>query len=257
VLNELATADARISVFHTDNHGVELARNLAISKSSGEYIFILDADDSIRPRFIPLAVEILLAHPEVVFVHSDVQFTGQKDRIAMGEDFDIHRFLISNYYVNCGLFRRSAFDATPHGYETKAYLNTHEDWFLLMQLLLNGGKFYRIPEVLTIYYSKPDSKLQNVSRDKGLLARVYNYAFPLQLKLLRYFTANGSISKDESSLILGEIEHKLAYFNLNFGDFFWGFSLAFSSISHKPSLWLKNFRIIFSSSIKRLMGLFS
>jgi glycosyltransferase involved in cell wall biosynthesis len=255
VLDSIALKDSRVHVFHTQNQGVEQARNLAIEKSKGEYIFTLDADDSIKPRFIPLASEILQKNLDVIYVHSDVEFTGIRHRISIGEEFEIHRFIVSNYFVNCGLFRRSSYNATPSGYITDAHLNTHEDWFFLMQLLLTGGRFYRIPEVLTVYYSKPDSKLKGAANNKALLAKVYNDAFPIQLKLIRFFKEQGKIGLKEKKSILGDVEHKLAYFNLNHAGFFWGFSLAIHSSLMKPNLLLKNLRIITNATIKRLLGL--
>ena len=37
--------DSRIQVFHTLNRGVSEARNLGISKATGEYITFIDSDD--------------------------------------------------------------------------------------------------------------------------------------------------------------------------------------------------------------------
>ena len=50
--DKLASSDARIKVFHTENRGVSAARNLGIEKSSGKYICFIDADDSIDRSFL-------------------------------------------------------------------------------------------------------------------------------------------------------------------------------------------------------------
>jgi len=254
VLDAIAALDSRVTVIHTENRGVEAARNLAIANSKGDYIFTIDADDTFKPTFIPIAVNVLLTQPDVIFVHSDTEFIGRVHRIATGEEFNIRRFLLDNYIGNCGLIRRSAFDKTPYGYITGAHLNTHEDWIFLMELLITGGKFFRIPEPLYVYLLKPDSKLQIVTRNKPLLAKVYEYVFPIQLKLLRQFVSKGQLSVSAKNEILGELEHKLAYFNLNYANFFWGFCLACSSTVHKPVLFMKNIRIILSGAIKRIIS---
>lgn len=51
ILREYAYADARIQVYcHEKNRGQACGRNLALSHASGEYIYMLDADDMILPE---------------------------------------------------------------------------------------------------------------------------------------------------------------------------------------------------------------
>lgn len=45
ILKELSEKESRIIIFHQDNAGPGTARNYAISKSHGEYVAFLDADD--------------------------------------------------------------------------------------------------------------------------------------------------------------------------------------------------------------------
>ncbi|MDO4902551.1 MAG: glycosyltransferase [bacterium] len=47
ICDEYASRDSRIKVFHIENGGVSNARNVAISKSSGEYFTLVDSDDSL------------------------------------------------------------------------------------------------------------------------------------------------------------------------------------------------------------------
>lgn len=58
ILLEYAAADSRIQVYcHEKNRGQACGRNLALSHASGEYIYMLDADD----RIVPEALEELYA----------------------------------------------------------------------------------------------------------------------------------------------------------------------------------------------------
>lgn len=50
ICDELASKDSRIKVFHTDNHGLGLARDYAMDRASGTYITFVDGDDYIEPR---------------------------------------------------------------------------------------------------------------------------------------------------------------------------------------------------------------
>lgn len=58
VARRLAEEDPRIHVYTQSNGGVAAARNHAISKASGIYIFPLDADDRIVADYIEKAVEV-------------------------------------------------------------------------------------------------------------------------------------------------------------------------------------------------------
>ena len=52
ILDEYAARDRRVSVVHQQNQGVSVARNVAIERATGEWIFCLDADDLMEPDFI-------------------------------------------------------------------------------------------------------------------------------------------------------------------------------------------------------------
>lgn len=52
VCDNLASSDARIKVFHTQNRGVSAARNLGIREATGKYISFIDADDCIDKSFL-------------------------------------------------------------------------------------------------------------------------------------------------------------------------------------------------------------
>lgn len=47
LINEWAHKDGRVKVFHKANGGVSSARNLGLSKASGEYVTFVDADDEL------------------------------------------------------------------------------------------------------------------------------------------------------------------------------------------------------------------
>lgn len=49
--------DDRIHVFHTDNNGVSSARNFAIEKARGKYIYFMDADDYVDKDMLELVYE--------------------------------------------------------------------------------------------------------------------------------------------------------------------------------------------------------
>lgn len=49
ICRNLCEKDSRIKLFEADHGGVSAARNLALEKAQGEYVFFLDSDDVIHP----------------------------------------------------------------------------------------------------------------------------------------------------------------------------------------------------------------
>ena len=49
---EWANKDSRVKVYHQENQGVSVARNLGIEKSAGKYIAFIDSDDWIDPNYL-------------------------------------------------------------------------------------------------------------------------------------------------------------------------------------------------------------
>lgn len=62
ILDELAAGDERIKVFHKENGGSSTARNLAITKSTGDYLGFVDSDDFLEPDMIELLYDGIKRH---------------------------------------------------------------------------------------------------------------------------------------------------------------------------------------------------
>ena len=58
-LDEIAKADSRFTVFHKENRGVSVARNLGTEKSRGDYIMYVDADDLLTPYALEDGVSLI------------------------------------------------------------------------------------------------------------------------------------------------------------------------------------------------------
>lgn len=64
-------AKVKINIFTQKNQGVSVARNNGISRSRGEWIALLDADDSWLPKKIELSVKAILKHTEISVLGSN------------------------------------------------------------------------------------------------------------------------------------------------------------------------------------------
>lgn len=52
IADDIAKSDSRISIVHTKNRGVSVARNTGLREVKGEYVCFVDADDTLEPKFI-------------------------------------------------------------------------------------------------------------------------------------------------------------------------------------------------------------
>jgi len=71
----------RVTYLYQQNLGVSAARNHAISKSSGELLAYLDADDLWYPEKLERQVAFLDAHQECGMVHSEMSVINEQDEI--------------------------------------------------------------------------------------------------------------------------------------------------------------------------------
>ncbi len=57
IADDFAKSDARFNVIHQNNAGVSVARNVALSRATGTYLIMVDADDYAEPDMIEKMVE--------------------------------------------------------------------------------------------------------------------------------------------------------------------------------------------------------
>lgn len=71
--DECAAKDVRIRVIHKENGGVSSARNTGIEAARGTYIFFVDSDDILEPRFLTPFAPLLNTAPDLALC-SNVRF---------------------------------------------------------------------------------------------------------------------------------------------------------------------------------------
>ena len=58
ICDEFSKKDSRVRVFHKENEGSAVAKNFGIQQSKGEYIILVDSDDTVSDKMI----EVLYTH---------------------------------------------------------------------------------------------------------------------------------------------------------------------------------------------------
>lgn len=80
ICDEWECADSRISVIHRENSGLSDARNEGVSRSTGEYVALVDSDDLISPWYVEtLSAAALRYSADIVAVPGGTSFCEETD----------------------------------------------------------------------------------------------------------------------------------------------------------------------------------
>lgn len=169
VLARLAE-DPRVTVVTQLNEGESKARNAGALLARGEYLVMLDADNTFEPEFVERALAAYRANPELGYVSCWLRMVDEE-----GEDMPpAHSYApLGNGVVESDaenwdgdtlamlprrLFTELGFQYGPEG-------SMHSDWELYRWLRAEGRYGAIIPERLARYRVRPDSLLHRHSAE--------------------------------------------------------------------------------------------
>lgn len=141
--------DGMFYIENRANRGQSDALNYGWSRSNGDILGYLSADDLLEPNAFSAAAEIFIQHPDVVVVYSDFEIInehGQTIRHVRADDFSLKKMLTE---FSCppgpgAFFRKSALQAAG-GWNTSLKRIPDYEFWLRMAL---QGRFVRVPQVL-------------------------------------------------------------------------------------------------------------
>ena len=178
VVERHARADSRVRLIRQPNRGLSTARNLALERSSGAYIAILDSDDAWTPWYLASQMEILHARPDVDIVTANAWFLGgaQTGQPAAPSpdprpDPDLCHLLGDETAVFImSVFRRRV-DQKIGGFDES--FRSNEDYDFWIRAAVAGFRFVRNDRPAGYYRRRDDSLSADELRMlKGIL-RVY------------------------------------------------------------------------------------
>lgn len=145
-------SDRRIVYVRNDrNMGISASRNRLMDLAKGEYLAVLDHDDTCRPERFAKQVAWLDEHPECGVVASWTRMVPDDEiKKFPSEDRDIKLAMMCGCSIwhPASMIRRSAIEAAGVRYE--AAYSPCEDYMLWMKLAPHV-EFHNIPEALTEY----------------------------------------------------------------------------------------------------------
>ena len=134
---------------HIRNQGLSMARNSGIAWSAEPFLFMLDADNRIRPPAMSRLLEAVQTSG-AAFAYSQLRMFGDEDGIGIADIWDPARLRIGNYIDAMALIRRDAL-AAADGYAVLADDHGWEDYDLWCRFATLGLNGVFLPEVLCDY----------------------------------------------------------------------------------------------------------
>src|SRR5262249_6903048 len=136
-----------------------MARNSGIIWSQEPFLFMLDADNRIRPPALSRLLEALLA-ANADFAYSQLFLFGNQDGIGNADIWDPERFpLVGNYIDGMALVSRQALMAAG-GYRGSAVQEGWEDFDLWCRFAELGCRGVYLPELVCEYRVHESSMLR-------------------------------------------------------------------------------------------------
>ena len=148
-LNKLAAKDKRVKlVQRSQNGGIIEASNSALELATGDFVVLLDHDDSLSTNALQTVARIVQENENVDYIYSDedkVDESGKHYDVFKKPSFSPERLRGQNYCCHLSVFRSSLIkeiDGFRQGFEGA------QDYDLILRATEKARKIVHIPEVL-------------------------------------------------------------------------------------------------------------
>ncbi|WP_298150166.1 glycosyltransferase [Flavobacterium sp.] len=226
----------QISVIHKENEGVAIARNLGISKSSGDYFYFIDPDDWIEPETLQENYDLALSgdYDMVIFgyqketvTNAGTQISASKinerklnDRLQVSDGLvplleSGARFSIWNKLIKAAVVRDNniVFPKFKRGQDIAFMLDVFKN---TTSLVSNPKIYYHQYAFVSVEKYNPDAVKNHVfflrqffNLYEGWMQKKQNYNYFVKLFVLWFFHVIPSSIAANSRLTFGEKQKAL------------------------------------------------
>ncbi|MBE9163728.1 tetratricopeptide repeat protein [Tychonema sp. LEGE 06208] len=149
ILEEYAAKDSRIKVaYRTKNGHISHCSNSALELATGEFVSLLDHDDTLTPEALYEVVLLLNRHPEADMIYSDEDKIYQDRELInpfFKPEWSPDSFLSRMYTCHLGTYRRSLINEIG-GF--RAGFEGAQDYDLVLRFTEKTDKIFHIPKIL-------------------------------------------------------------------------------------------------------------
>lgn len=155
--------DVRFTYLEKENGGLSSARNAGITKSTGEFILPLDADDILHQDYLLKLVPELESDKKLVVVscysHFFIENINNILKTHKPQGYNYNYLLYVNQLVATSLYRKQSWEFVG-GYD-ESMKHGFEDWDFWMSITKTGNHYKILPEALFYYRKAQKSMLVN------------------------------------------------------------------------------------------------
>lgn len=149
MLAQAQASDPRIRVLErAENGGIVAASNDALALAEGEFVALLDHDDTLHPDALAHVHEALAASPEADYVYTDedkIDRAGRHQAPFFKPDWAPERMRTQMYTCHLSVLRRSLVEQVG-GFDPE--FEGSQDWDLILKVTERARKVLHVPRVL-------------------------------------------------------------------------------------------------------------
>ena len=174
ICKEFEKSDNRIKLYRIENQGVANARNLALSKATGEYVTFVDSDDVISEYYIESLLNLLIENNADISVCNYIEQKGQNDITTMNNEENNMILQYTNIQAMEALFFKDNLRHSPWGklYKRKLFenikypnLRAFEDLTITYKLIYKAKKVVFTNKILYGYNIRDGSLMHSQSNN--------------------------------------------------------------------------------------------
>ncbi len=172
ILDDFSERDPRLRILTQNNQGLSLARNNGVKAALGEYVWFVDADDTISPKAVSLICGAINDHPDIIPIYAKTEGLDKIRNEIPKEAKSGRDILLSYKWEACGVFnvfKKSFLLNNNLSFYPGIY---HEDVEFTPRVLYLAKTAVVIPEVLYTVY-KTEGSITDIPKVK----RAYDCLF--------------------------------------------------------------------------------
>ncbi|WP_165774581.1 glycosyltransferase [Candidatus Viridilinea mediisalina] len=198
LLHRYATADRRIKLRTlSHNAGISANSNAALEQATGEFVLLLDHDDTLAPESLFQVVQTINAHPAADVIYYDEDKLSEDGALRHSPWFKPARcspdLMLSTNYLMHATFRRTLVDRVG-GFVQQA--EGAQDWDLALRCLEQTQAIYHIPRILYHWRQVPGSAARDANAKPWALA---GQEYALRSHLQRLGVADATLQRRSPS----------------------------------------------------------
>ena len=183
-INELERLGSEgCKIINQVNRGPAAARNASVKLSDGEFLLLLDSDNTIDPDYIDVGIDKLKDNPDVGVIYSNPKFFGEITEARFKtKKFDKFGLLLENFIDSCTVIRKKVW-TDLNGFDEEKVLFGLEDWEFWIRVTATNWKFLYVDQQLFNYRIRENS-LVNRFKDEEVLDKALTYSYKKNHEIL-------------------------------------------------------------------------